>query len=555
MEQSPPRRNRWFWLVLVTFGLLCLLPATRRLLRMQVQMETLTYARQPDLARERAVAERLTEDYPVQLAFATRDLFSFSDVAVGVAYSGAAAKARNRRIEALIERFPNNPSIYANFLRYMTTSEVHLSRDPRASVEHFAPPTTPYFPAPDALDRFLAAAHKGAELDPDNAYFPVMQAVGLFAAYRDPEALETLKSAGRCGHWSEYLQDEWDGLKRLEDAAYGARLPLRSVCIFYNQVFPQYASIRSMERVALSLAEKNEHAGNNRGGIVVRHALMRCGGLMRAQGDRAITNSVGIQVAANATSNPGGVRDPVSHSSYHRDTPPNPDRYYTYLATVGRREEVDWVKSELAAGDRAKAIVREFGNHTDGDLRQYAEFCWSWLANTVLLASTLILLVLGMAAHLAARICPRRAMEVGRGVFTLLLLCGIGCWQWKAACLAITPYAFLMGSHDGMESLAHCSDTMAFFYFSNLMIPALLVYIIVLMASSMSVPLPTGVGRGLRGLAWPTAAVMFLLYSVSLLPTVYFDAAITTNIGTYAHNESRYFAEHNHKIWPGDPQP
>ena len=69
------------------------------------------------------------------------------------------------------------------------------------------------------------------------------------------------------------------------------------------------------------------------------------------------------------------------------------------------------------------------------------------------------------------------------------------------------------------------------------------------------VPLATGLGRGLRGIAIPTAALMFLLYGVSLLPTAYMESIDNTYLAQVTGNEPRHFAEVIGKVWPGDPRP
>lgn len=75
--------------------------------------------------------------------------------------------------------------------------------------------TTPTPPSLEAMALFLKATEQGAALEPDNAYFPMMRAIGLFTVHRDAEALDALRLAGHCSQWHEYLMDEVEGLNRI----------------------------------------------------------------------------------------------------------------------------------------------------------------------------------------------------------------------------------------------------------------------------------------------------------------------------------------------------
>lgn len=271
---SPPRHPRLAWLALAAFGTLLLLPATRYLLRTQFQMEPLTYSTEPNLPAERAAAAHLPDDYAVQLALAVQLPTTFANA--DAADPLAQAKARNLRLEALTRRFASNSSSYANLLRYMTSGDVQIHRsddynfvsDPDAG-KNASPP-----PSPESLAMFDAAAQKGAEFDPDNAYFPMMRAVGLLSAHRDREALESFQTAARCSRWTEYYQDEVNGQNRLQRAAYGEQNAIRQMNNAAALPFPHYAQLRNAARVATHLTADQEAAGNAEEGIAVRHALI-----------------------------------------------------------------------------------------------------------------------------------------------------------------------------------------------------------------------------------------------------------------------------------------
>lgn len=565
---SPSRLHRLAWLAMATLGTLLLLPATRYLLRMQMQMEALTYSTRTDLPAERAAAARLPADYPVQLALATE---IESDPDAGAAHSLEQTQIRNRRIAALAQRFPNNPSVYANLLRYMTLGEIHLQRDQQTSHAASAPGVTVYHPSPESLEMFIAAAQKGAALDSDNAYFPMMQAIGLLAAYRDSEALDALKTAGRCSQWKEYFQDEVDGRNRLQTSVYGEQGALRRLNNAAMLPFPQYSQLRTEARVMTRLIAEEERAGNTGEAIAIRHALMRCGGLMRAQGSSYITSLVGIAIAAIATSNPGGDADtdhlslPVG-SKQARNAQQlraeHLDRYYAYLEKLGRIQEAAWAKTEIAAGDQARAIRTKAIQHSVFDGRKLFRLGLCWLVNNALLSGTLVVLLLGAAAHLAGHVRPRKALTLWRGVYALLILGGIGVWQWQATQVGTSPYieiqsifSSMSDSGNGYTKSGDAAVIQRLAVGLGLLVPELLVGLVAALSLFQRVPLATGLGRGLRGTALPAAAVLFVVYGLSLLPTVCVESAIKTDIARMTQNEPRYLAEISGKAWPGDPQP
>ncbi len=564
---SPSRHHRLAWLALATFGTLLLVPVTRYLVRSQLQMESLNYSTETNLPAERAAAARLSNDYPVQLALATETPTTFT--APTDADPMAQTKARNRRIAALEQRFPNNPSVYANLLRYMALGELRILRtdgdSPAASGS--AQKVSPYQPSSETVAMFENAAQRGVELDPDNAYFRMMQSIGLFNAHRDAEGLEALKAAGRCSHWAEYYQDEADGQNRLQEATYGERGAIQRVNNAANLLFPQYASLRSEARLVRFLTANEEIAGNTEEAIRVRHALMRCGGLMRAQGTSYITTLVGIAITNIGTATPGGIENHDKLTS-NQNTGEEGEKlrakrlevYYAYLENLGHPEEAAWAKTEIAAGDQARVIGAEGIEHSVFSSRKFAQSGYTSLANIALLSCTLILLVLGAAASLAGVIRPKRGLMALRSAYALLILGGIGLWQWNVARIGMAPFVdlqkiFCCFTESAPEGQNDALGIQVFTMGMSLLIPALFVGLIAGITLFQRVPLATGLGRGLRGAAVPMAAVLFLLYSASLLPTVQTESIIKTELVNSTRNEPHYFTECLHKVWPGDPQP
>ena len=566
MENLLPPSRRVLWLALTTLAILLVLPSTRTLLNTQMQMEALTYATQMDLPAERAAAARLPNDYPVQLALAIEMPTTIAGIGPGAhnVHTISESAQCDRNILALARRFPHNPSVYANLLRYMTRGEMHLQRKEDGSD---LPPRA-YRPAevsPESVAMFVAAAQKGAEVDPDNAYFPMMQTVGLLAAHRDSEALDAFKTAGRCSRWAEYYQDDVEGRNRLQAAAYGDHGAMPRLNNAANLLLPQYSQLRTAARVAVRLTAQREMDGGDTEMVAVRHAIMRCGGLMRSQGSSYITTLVGIAIANIATSDPLDMPDPDSLTSGHNSAlemkQHQKDRrslYYGYLEGMGRADEAAWARTELAAGDQTKSIGKKALESSVFNGPCIYQLGLFHLINVALLSSALVLAILGSSAHLAGHFRPRKALILWRSVSALALVGGIGYWQWRVAQINTSPFVEIQRMFAGMTENAALGNTAFIQSLAaglSLLVPVLFVNLLVSVGLSQRVPLVTALGRGLRGAAVPVAACLFLLYGASLLPTVYAESALKTQLSQNTISQIRCFAEATHKALPGDPLP
>ncbi len=371
--------------------------------------DSYTLSRRGDRAREDAVAARRPGDFPLQLAHTT------------TVY--AAREQQIARLRALKGVFPNTPSLEANALRYATLSAVHFSRseeyllsgEPMPKTDAYSPPPTA---AADtaAFDQDCA---DGERLDPDNAFFPFMRAVGLFAAHRDAEALAAVRREGTKTQWNEDLADEPTGQWRLHEEAYGDPNALWREQSMADVLLPEYARLRAVARVATYLAVEDERAGRRQDGMAIRHALMRCGGLMRAQSKFVIGSLVGIAITQVAAGRPGGT-PPLSIKL----TPSEQERanrgesvylnlrtaaYLAYLHKIGQDDEARWVQSETAAAIKARAIINNGQLRPDLN-KPYVTLSALWAADLLVIGNVLWLLLLGgVAALMRRRTAPAQA--------------------------------------------------------------------------------------------------------------------------------------------------
>ena len=405
-----PRRPSWSWLALL------LAPQTRWLVRPQIAPGSINDAQ----SRSRFVASH-PNDYIVQLG-------------------GFAGESQLQYARGLVPRFPENPSLRANILRY-ATQYLHMNRpdsdgnllsgkpDPPLGPRRGGPPP----PTPDQLAAFDADTAAGERLDPDNAYFPFMRAIGLFAAHRDAEGLAAVRRAGIKTAWREYYEDEVEGRWRILDGLYGHREAVASSAISASLLFPQYAPLRAVARLVTVKAVEEEQAGRREDGLVLRRSLAHVGDLMRAESKSYIGTLVGIAIAAISRSRPGGaapiVREPGAPTSPEFNGLLAQRRLDAYCDYVTRIDHPDAAR-EARAQAEAAAQVRHLSFDTFAfgtRLRDFARIEISLGVGWVLVANLLLLLLAGLAAWglgCLPRMRGRRPLPAGAsaGVWAVLLL-------------------------------------------------------------------------------------------------------------------------------------
>lgn len=276
MSERKPRELLLLCLVVLTLTGLCIWPATRRLVHQQVIKPLLPPVMSNPAADAQRVADENPRDYATQLAFALTMPVPQHEQINSV-----------QRLHELAARFPNEPSLYAHTLRYASYWTIILHRpeqeelyaDPSSSS-----PTEPKFAAPKSLAAYDSDAADGERLDPDNAYFPLMRAVGLYEAHRDVEAIAALHRAGQKTRYEDYANSEFGVLDTFYTKAYGRQNAMARMATQACIIFPHYSQIRALARMGIVSAVHAELGGNKEEGFAIRRDVMRTGALMRVQG-------------------------------------------------------------------------------------------------------------------------------------------------------------------------------------------------------------------------------------------------------------------------------
>lgn len=328
----------------------------------------------------------------------------------------------------------------------------------------------------------------------------------------------------------------------------------------YGVQFPQYAQLRAIAREAAQCAAERERNGAPAEGIAIRHALMHSAGLLRAEGSSAISSMVGVAIANIAVIGPGckeKVRFGGKNPTAPQDLQQRRTLYCTYLEQAGMSQEAAWARTELTTGDQARAILKQAADTPVFSGLTFVQYCGGWLCNLLLFFSAVVMLILGGYAHLAAqhREQGKRKLSIQRLGFTLGVIGGTGLWQATAVYNGLLlPYdldTLFAGKMAGEPVARAVGIVLA----GSLLIPLLFVGLLAILSRRQRVPVATGLGRGLRGAAFPMAAALFVLYGISLLPTAYFGARIERDCIATAQGEPRHLAALIGKAWPGDPRP
>ena len=318
-----------------------------------------------------------------------------------------------RRMRALESRFGERPALYANILRYEAMDSIHPQHQAEQCAIDGAPiPLEADRKTPAAAEVAAEAAHytaydrdaaQGERLDPDNAYFPFMRAIGLFGQHRDGDALAAMTRAAHKPLWREYYNDELKGQWKLQDAASVNNSALLHTVSAAALLFPQYAQMRGAARVMVCKAMQAEQAGHIRAGLALREDVARLGILMRAQSSSLIGATVGDALTDVAVQRPGGLpalRDNQNLQQKNRMT--RRGQFDDYLGRVGAKDAAPTFHAAQRGSDEMHDIIREGEENLPFEASLRTLSFW-WVADILALSNILWLLVAGGMAALTAR--------------------------------------------------------------------------------------------------------------------------------------------------------
>ena len=363
------RLRRLPWLIILTVGIvLCLIisPATRWIMKYQVKQifsggSNVLY---PITINTDAIARTKPDDLEIQTAAVTMS-FDTYDTDYGI---GGPVKvldvSRLRLIRAYTDHFHDNPAACANAMRLLCSfdaiqdinvTDMHDNltalKDP-SNIKTLAEYRGIY-------KYFLTLAKNGEKLDPANAYFPFLSALGLIGEHRDKEALDAIIRAGKMPKWDEYLQYDISGRTRICDQNIGVRCLIFRSQIWKSIMSPHYSKIRSLERMGRANAIEMEKSGGFEQGLSIRVALQKVGGLMRTQSTSMIGCLVGRAVSSLSINKPCGVLLPKAWTNSTENESARIDEYCRYLIRIGHTDEITNIYRQIRLNDQVQMLANQ----------------------------------------------------------------------------------------------------------------------------------------------------------------------------------------------------
>ncbi len=315
--------------------------------------------------------------------------------------------------------FGSRPELWATVLRYMTQESVRLDNRietqlltepkprPASQIADVQTKPNPHRNTPTALLEWDNLCREGARLDPDNSYFPMMRAVGFFAARKDDQAVAAFIEASQKSHYNDYSVEETQGALRLNAQINGKTGYLSDLAVSSAASYPNYSQMRSAGELAIVYAMRRELAGQPEEGFAVRQAVLRAGALMRVGSTSVSGGWTGDRMVRWTPARPGGALPLPKNPDepYTVRTQKNRARFSAYLTRIGHEDADTEYRYEIAAGDKHRTFWSRAENDPNNVLQlapAYHLINW-WALGVGVLTNLLVLLVLGGVCAFAAR--------------------------------------------------------------------------------------------------------------------------------------------------------
>jgi hypothetical protein len=157
---------------------------------------------------------------------------------------------------------------------------------------------------------FLRSAEKGEQRDPNNAFFPWMKSIGLFALQRDEEAITALHRAAQCATFDDYSDIEARAqLARLYESL-GKVKAVTQFTHLKTLAYPHYTALHTHARLVMGLAVRKEQSGDKTGGMVLRRDLASLSQTLQRGAHNDVGKLLGIVCEQTAYQYPAGLELP-----------------------------------------------------------------------------------------------------------------------------------------------------------------------------------------------------------------------------------------------------
>ncbi|MFM7188132.1 MAG: hypothetical protein ACKO14_09995 [Armatimonadota bacterium] len=348
-------------IVVATLGIAVSLPKTADVAKSQFKMlgglNTLAIFQGTDSERirERAYIAAHPNDATIQFGGALRGNVSFKTLGT---LDLAERSEQLRRVSA---KFPDHPEILAATLRAESQGEVLVHRaDAMQFLENRPAPKTGTVAVKlkvsdaAAVKRFIDQCLVGERVDPENAYFPLLRAMAYTELRQDKAAFAALKSASTKPVWREYIPEEFIANRTVNRGMYGKPGLIPEMAISAAILFPHYASMRELSRVAAAEAVRLELQGRFAEGLSLRRDLFDVSEKVRNQSTTMIGSLVGGAMLDTSRMRPGGML-PYKSKQTRSDGPTAEEA--KQVREINRQRFVDFVTKHGDAAFAARTVA------------------------------------------------------------------------------------------------------------------------------------------------------------------------------------------------------
>lgn len=202
------------------------------------------------------------------------------------------------RYDAFELRFPLANVVRAQRLRDVTRGQIYVDIGPQPDVNgvRFADSVNKHsWLDRSQLEKAIESAREGARLEPDNAFFPWMEAILNFSLKRDNAAIAAMKRAGQCTRFDDYVMDAVrERLVLLRE--------LRSTgweddfAEFSGALLPHYARMRNVTRAVMARARLARKRGDEMRALELAGITQRAGAVVERADGLMITKLVGREI-------------------------------------------------------------------------------------------------------------------------------------------------------------------------------------------------------------------------------------------------------------------
>jgi hypothetical protein len=506
-------------------------------------------------------------DFPLQMAIAMR--IGAEERSRTTEITKSPQHSLGAYIRRLANRFGDQPGLYATAIRMDTTGYVRVARPETALLteEHMDDKPRPQqLPSPDNLATFDQDCATGERLEPDNAYFPAMRAIGQFGARQDALAIESLIRASTKSRWDEHIADEVNGKWRLSETESGGRNALGRMAVSAAILFPHYAQLRAAAQMATLKAMEEEQNGRPKEGARIRTALMRIGDMMRYHSTSLIGCLVGVAETHIAFGRPGGAppikaRAEVGSGFTAREQDENARMRFQALADYweqnGLSDDVPTAKARMESGIKTRNQIAAMLPVSTFNEKTFAWLALLWCGGALVLANVWWLLVFGGIGSivLSRRVAGRRERMPKSGPYVLAVVSVLFVLLCVRAAVSqhqfVDAHVQIVSAFQGMEPGKGEPETnpMRALDWLFAAAPTLIIVMSAIVSLVRRVPLRVGISQGLSRVGIPAACLLVLAFSGLCVVTARYEDRVNAAIEQTVRHEGRYLSRLTGQEW------